>query len=155
MQVTLFVNEKRCVWDTTLTETLADALRAHGFLSVRCGCSKGSCGMCTVWLDGWPVLSCSVLLCRLEGRAVTTLEGVEPQASALAACLVAEGGDQCGFCAPGYIMTVLALERELPAPIPEETVRQYLAGTLSRCTGYRSKLKAAMTYLSGGGKHSV
>lgn len=148
MQVTLMVNNRRCVWEAGLSETLADALRSHGFLSVRCGCEKGSCGMCTVWLDGRPVLSCSVLLCRLEGRAVTTVEGVESRAAALGACLVAEGGDQCGYCAPGYIMTVLALERELPAPVSEETVREYLAGTLCRCTGYQSKLRAAMAYLS-------
>jgi aerobic carbon-monoxide dehydrogenase small subunit len=152
MQVMIIVNGRPCTWETGFTQTLADALRAHGFLSVRCGCEKGSCGMCTVWLDGKAVLSCSVLLCRLEGRSVTTLEGVERQAVELGAHLVAEGGDQCGYCAPGYIMTVLAMERELPAPISEEAAREYLAGTLCRCSGYRSKLRAAMKYLARGEK---
>ena len=99
MQVSLHVNGRPVTWETTLSQTLADALREHGCTSVKCGCEQGTCGMCTVWLDGKPVLSCSLLLCRLSGREVTTVEGVEPQARVLASYLVAEGGDQCGFCA--------------------------------------------------------
>ena len=148
MQVTFRVNHQTVTWETTLSQTLADGLRAHGFTSVKCGCSQGTCGMCTVWLDGKPVLSCSVLLCRLDGHEVTTVEGIEDQARELAAYLVAEGGDQCGFCAPGYIMTVLAMERELSPPVTEEAAAAYLAGNLCRCTGYRSKLRAAVQYLS-------
>ena len=109
MQVSLHVNGRPVTWETTLSQTLADALREHGCTSVKCGCEQGTCGMCTVWLDGKPVLSCSLLLCRLSGREVTTVEGVEPQARVLASYLVAEGGDQCGFCAPGYMMTILAM----------------------------------------------
>ena len=148
MQVSLHVNGRPVTWETTLSQTLADALREHGCTSVKCGCEQGTCGMCTVWLDGKPVVSCSLLLCRLSGREVTTVEGVEPQARVLASYLVAEGGDQCGFCAPGYIMTILAMEKEVSAPVSEETVQAYLAGNLCRCTGYRSKLRAAVKYLN-------
>lgn len=148
MQVRLCVNGRSVTWETTPSQTLADALREHGFTSVKCGCKQGTCGMCTVWLDEKPVLSCALLLCRLEGRSVTTVEGVEPKARILAEHLVAEGGDQCGFCAPGYIMTILAMEKEVFAPVSEEQVRAYLAGNLCRCTGYRSKLRAAVKYLN-------
>ena len=147
MRVVLKVNQKICDWETTSYETLADALRSHGYVSVKCGCRRGSCGMCTVWLDGKPVLSCTLLLCRLGGREVTTVEGLQEQARTLGAYLVAEGGDQCGFCAPGFIMTVLAMECELPAPISKETIKRYLAGNLCRCTGYQSKLRAVTAYL--------
>lgn len=147
MRVELKVNQIMCVWETTPSETLADALRAHGYVSVKKGCGRASCGMCTVWLDGKAVLSCTLLLCRLGGREVTTLEGVQEQARVLGSYLVAEGADQCGFCAPGFIMTALAMERELPAPIAPETAERYLAGNLCRCTGYQSKLRAVMAYL--------
>ena len=73
---------------------------------------------------------------------------MEPQARVLASYLVAEGGDQCGFCAPGYMMTILAMEKEVSAPVSEETVQAYLAGNLCRCTGYRSKLRSAVKYLN-------
>lgn len=148
MLVTLTINGANKIWETSPSQTLAQALRQHGYTSVKCGCEQGSCGMCAVWLDGKVVLSCSLLLCRLEGRAVTTLEGLQTEATVLADYLLSEGGDQCGFCAPGFIMTVLAMERELPPPISTAEVRRYLAGTLCRCSGYRSKLQAALNYLS-------
>lgn len=148
MTVTLTVNDRPCSWECSASETLAEALRARGFTSVKCGCSEGACGMCTVWLDGRPVLSCSVLVSRLDGRRVTTVEGMEEEARVIGSYLVAQGADQCGFCAPGYIMTVLAMVRELPAPITEDQVRHYLAGNLCRCTGYQSKLRGVLEYLA-------
>ena len=146
MQVSLHVNGRPVTWETTLSQTLADALREHGCTSVKCGCEQGTCGMCTVWLDGKPVLSCSLLLCRLSGREVTTVEGVEPQARVLASYLVAEGGDQCGFCAPGLMMNVFALAKENPRATEAE-IDAFLAGNLCRCSGYVSQRRAVQKYL--------
>lgn len=150
MLVTLTINGIRCTWTCTPGQTLAQALREHGFTSIKCGCEQGACGMCTVWADGKAVLSCSLLLCRLEGYTITTLEGVQAEAAVLADYLLEEGGDQCGFCAPGYSMTVLAMEREGSAPFSMAAIRRYLAGNLCRCSGYRSKLQAAYRYLNRG-----
>lgn len=86
-------------------------LREQGCASVRCACETTNCGLCTVWLDGDPVLSCSVPAARVEGRSVTTLEGLKAESEALAHAMAAEGAEQCGFCAPGLIMNVLALAR--------------------------------------------
>ena len=76
-------------------------LREQGCASVRCACETTNCGLCTVWLDGDPVLSCSVPAARVEGRSVTTLEGLKAESETLARAMAAEGAEQCGFCAPG------------------------------------------------------
>ena len=81
-------------------------LREQGCASVRCACETTNCGLCTVWLDDDPVLSCSVPAARVEGRSITTLEGLKAESEALARAMAAEGAEQCGFCAPGLIMNV-------------------------------------------------
>ena len=86
-------------------------LREQGCASVRCACETTNCGLCTVWLDGDPVLSCSVPAARVEGHTITTLEGLKAESEALARAMASEGAEQCGFCAPGLIMNVLALAR--------------------------------------------
>lgn len=116
-------------------------LREQGCASVRCACETTNCGLCTVWLDGDPVLSCSVPAARVEGHTITTLEGLKAESEALARAMAAEGAEQCGFCAPGLIMNVLALARaakEDPSLVAtrEELSRQ-LAGNLCRCSGLR------------------
>ena len=126
---------------------LLDFVRAHGCLSVKRGCETSNCGLCTVWLDGKPVLSCSVLAVRADGHEVTTLEGVEKEAEAFGRYLAGEGAEQCGFCSPGLIMNVLAMERELVSPTEEE-IREYLAGNLCRCTGYMGQMLAIEKYLN-------
>ena len=75
-------------------------LREQGCSSVRCACETTNCGLCTVWLDGDPVLSCSVPAARVEGHTITTLEGLKAESEALARAMAAEGAEQCGFCAP-------------------------------------------------------
>ena len=76
---------------------------------------------------------------------MTTLEGVEEEAAEFARYLAEEGADQCGFCSPGFIMTVLALKREIEHPTPDQ-IKEYLAGNLCRCTGYQSQYRALMKY---------
>ena len=146
MQIEVTVNGKKYVWKVAADEFLADTLRAHGFLSIRQGCDTSCCGLCTVWLDSRPILSCTLLSARADGRAVTTIEGVQPQAEAFARILAAEGAEQCGFCSPGFIMTVLAMRQELKNPTEAEIVH-YLTGNLCRCTGYMGQLRAVKKYL--------
>ena len=122
-------------------------MRRQGCYSVKRGCETSNCGLCTVWLDGTPVLSCSVLAARADGREVTTLEGVEKEAEAFGRFLAQEGAEQCGFCSPGFIMNVLAMERELENP-GEEEILEYLSGNLCRCTGYAGQLRAIVKYLN-------
>ena len=86
------------------------------------GCESGNCGLCTVLLDGKPVLSCSTPIGRADGRAVDTLEGLEEEAKQFTGFFAAQGADQCGFCNPGYIVNIVALLRENPDP----TERKFL-----------------------------
>ena len=146
MQVELTINNKRTVWNVPPDEFLADTLRKQGMLSIRKGCNTSCCGLCTVWIDGKPTLSCTTLSFRMQGKVVTTIEGVAGEAAEFARILVAEGAEQCGFCSPGFIMTVLAMKKELPAPTDEEIVH-YLTGNLCRCTGYMGQMRAVKTYL--------
>ena len=146
MQITTIVNKKTFVLDVAPDEMLADALRRHGYLSIRKGCDTSCCGLCTVWVDEKPVLSCTMPAFRAEGREITTIEGVAAEAERFARILAAEGSEQCGFCSPGFIMTVLAMKKELPQPT-EEQIKHYLAGNLCRCTGYMGQMRAVKTYL--------
>ncbi|MDO4330939.1 MAG: 2Fe-2S iron-sulfur cluster-binding protein [Lachnospiraceae bacterium] len=126
---------------------LLDLVRKLGCLSVKRGCETSNCGLCTVLMDGTPVLSCSVLAARAEGRKITTLEGMGEEAEEAGRFLAQEGGEQCGYCSPGFLMNVLAMEKELDHP-SEEEIKEYLAGNLCRCSGYMSQLRAVKKYLN-------
>lgn len=106
------------------------------------------CGLCTVHLDGKPVLSCSVLAAQADGHTVTTLEGLQKEAEEFGGFLADQGGEQCGFCSPGFIMSVLAMGRELGTDATDEEIREYLEGNLCRCTGYQSQLRAIRAWLA-------
>ena len=149
MQIETIINGHKTIWQLEADASLADVLRQEGYLSVRKGCDTSCCGLCTVWLDGKPVLSCTVPAFRAAGKEITTLEGVSEEAEAFAKVLAAEGAEQCGFCSPGFIMTVLAMKRELSQP-SEEEILHYLTGNLCRCTGYMGQLRAVKIYLGGG-----
>lgn len=145
----MILNGKKTEAEIDPNMMLLDFVRAQGMKSVKRGCDTGNCGLCTVWLDEKPVLSCSTLAVRANGRKVTTLEGVQEEAEEFSKFLAMEGADQCGFCSPGFIMAVLALKRENPHPTMEE-VKEYLAGNLCRCTGYQSQYRALEKYFMGG-----
>ncbi len=125
---------------------LLDLLRSLGCYSVKRGCETGNCGICTVLVEDVPVLSCSVLAARTEGKRVTTLEGMQKEAEEFGAFLADEGAEQCGFCNPGFIMAVLSLCRENPDPTDEQ-IREYLAGNLCRCSGYAGQTRGIKKYL--------
>lgn len=130
---------------------LIDLVRQLGCYSVKRGCETSNCGLCTVLVDGKPVLSCSTPAARADGKDVVTLEGIEEEAAAFGRFLAGEGAEQCGFCSPGLIMNVLAMEKELSHP-NEEEIKEYLAGNLCRCSGYMSQLRAVKKYLNRKGE---
>ena len=147
MKIRLTLNGKKIEAEIKADTLLLDLVREKGCYSVKRGCETSNCGLCTVWLDGKPVLSCSVLAARADGHEVTTLEGLQKEAEEIGRFLAEEGADQCGFCSPGLIMNLLAMERELVSPDMDE-VREYLSGNLCRCTGYEGQMRAIEKYLN-------
>jgi aerobic-type carbon monoxide dehydrogenase small subunit (CoxS/CutS family) len=123
-----------------LLETLRERL---ALFSVRDGCSVGACGTCTVLLDGRPASSCLLFTARLEGRAIVTVEGLggEEQPSAVQRAFLETAGFQCGYCTPGFVLSVEALLNEEPNPTNDQ-IREYLAGNLCRCGAYPNIVKA-------------
>ena len=129
MEIMLQVNGvKRNILIET-DEMLLETLRNLGFYSVRCGCDTTNCGLCTVWVDGDPILSCAYPTFRAVGHEITTLEGVAEEAAELADCLAEEGADQCGYCTTG--------------------IKAYLNNNLCRCTGYESHMRGIRKFLGG------
>ncbi len=146
MLVSMSINGKK-YQDTISADTLLiDYLRSKGFYSVKRGCETSNCGLCTVWMDEKPVLSCSLLAAKANGHAITTLEGIEEEAQKFAYYMANEGAEQCGFCSPGLVMNVVAMKKELKHPTQEE-IKHYLAGNLCRCTGYMGQMRAIEKYL--------
>ena len=147
MEIQLKLNG-RPVRDSIDADTLLlDFVRVHGCASVKRGCETSNCGLCTVLLDGKPVLSCSVLAARADGHEVQTLEGLQAEAEEFVSFIADQGAEQCGFCNPGYVMNTIALLRENPDPTDDE-IRAYLAGNLCRCSGYEGQLRGIRAFLN-------
>lgn len=146
MIITLYINGKKESVECQPGEMLTEVLRRAGYVEVKKGCDTGNCGVCTVLLEGKPVLSCSYLAIRADGKQITTIQGAAKEAEEFAHFLTEEGADQCGFCAPGFALTVLAMKKELPNP-SESEIRHYLAGNLCRCSGYEGQIRAIKKYL--------
>ena len=125
---------------------LLDFVRSQGCYSVKRGCETANCGLCTVLVDGTPMLSCSTLAMRANGKTVTTMEGMQEEAAEFGAFLANEGAEQCGYCSPGFIMNVFAMLNEIKDPT-EEQIKEYLAGNLCRCSGYEGQLRGIRNYL--------
>ena len=104
MQVNIILNGTKVTAEAAPDTLLIDFVRAHGCYSVKRGCETSNCGLCTVFLDDVPVLSCSVLAARADGHRVTTLEGLQEEAAEFGAFIADQGAEQCGFCNPGFIM---------------------------------------------------
>ena len=146
MNITMTLNGKKISADIDADMLLIDFVRDHGCYSVKRGCETSNCGLCTVFLDEKPVLSCSVLAARADGRTVTTLEGLQEEAAEFGAFIADQGAEQCGFCNPGFIMNALALFREKEYP-DEDEIKDYLAGNLCRCSGYEGQLRGIQAFL--------
>ena len=153
MIVTISLNGKKITEDISADMTLYQFVREHGCYSVKCGCETNNCGLCTVFLNDKPVLSCAVLAARADGQKVETLEGLQKEAEEFGRFIADQGAEQCGFCNPGMIMNAIALFRETADPTDEE-IRRYLAGNLCRCSGYEGQLRGIhefMKYKKEGG----
>lgn len=147
MELRFRLNGKKAAAIIDADSLLIDVLRELGCASVKRGCDSSNCGLCTVFVNDKPVLSCSVLAARVEGQNVTTLEGLQDEAEEFGAFIADQGAEQCGFCNPGFIMNAIAMFRENENPTDEE-IKAYLAGNLCRCSGYEGQLRGIKAYLA-------
>ena len=133
------------------TDILVDVLRDKlGLTGTKKSCGLGDCGACTVLLDGKAVNSCLMLAADVQGREITTIEGLEREDGTLhplQEAFIENAAIQCGFCTPGMLLSAKSLLDEIPNPTEEE-VRQALSGNLCRCTGY-AKIVQAVLDVSG------
>lgn len=147
MVIELWINEKKTTAEIEPDTLLIDFLRKQGCKSVKRGCETANCGLCTVFMDDRPVLSCSMLAARAAGHHVVTLEGLQEEAKGFAVYIADQGAEQCGFCNPGFMMNAIAMFRENPDPTEEE-ILEYLAGNLCRCSGYEGQMRGIRSYLA-------
>jgi carbon-monoxide dehydrogenase small subunit len=126
----------------TLVEVLRETL---GFTGTKKSCNEGECGACTVLMDGKPVASCLVLAVAVQGKEITTIEGLADGVTLhpVQEAFVKHAGIQCGFCTPGMVLTAKAMLEENPEPTSTE-VRRAISGNLCRCTGYQQIVDAVM-----------
>ena len=147
MEVTLTLNGRPVTAQVAPDLLLIDFVREHGCYSVKRGCETSNCGLCTVLMDGKPVLSCSLLVAKAAGHSIQTLEGLQEEARDFVGFIADQGAEQCGFCNPGFVMNTVALLRENPDPTDDE-IRAFLAGNLCRCSGYDGQLRGIRAYLN-------
>jgi aerobic-type carbon monoxide dehydrogenase small subunit (CoxS/CutS family) len=144
VRIALTVNDEAREALAPVHKTLLEVLREDlGLTGTKHGCELGECGTCTVLVDGEPVLSCLVLPVEVEGRRITTVEGMAQggRLHPLQQAFAELGAAQCGYCTPGILLTATALLAERPSPTRQE-VKEALAGNLCRCTGYTKILDA-------------
>ena len=146
MEIKLTLNGKIIQEDVSPDLLLIDFVRAHGCYSVKRGCETANCGLCTVFMDGRPILSCAMLVARASGHQIQTLEGLQEEAAEFVGFIADQGAEQCGFCNPGFVMNTIAMLREIPDPTDDE-IRSFLSGNLCRCSGYESQLRGIRSYL--------
>jgi len=144
VRISFKLNGRLVEADVEPNELLINVLREKfGLTSVKYGCGIGECGACTVLVDGKPVLSCLTLAVDVDGREVTTVEGLtrEGGLTPIQRALMEEGGIQCGYCTPGFVMVGEYLYRK-GRRYSEEEIRSLIRGNLCRCTGYVNIVKA-------------
>lgn len=142
--ISVKINGASKEFKTEPDEILLDLLRREGYMGVKTGCREGTCGACTIIMDGEAVYSCILYSFQADGRELWTIEGVGTfdKPHPFQQALIEEGAVQCGFCIPGMVMSAKALMEEIPCP-DDETARRYMDGNLCRCTGYE-KIWAAL-----------
>ena len=143
--VTLAINGERRTFALEPRVTLLEAIRLHaGLTGAKEGCDRGACGACTVLLEGVPVYACMLLAVEAEGRAITTVEGLaQAGPTPVQKAIVAVDGLQCGYCTPGFVMSLTALLKRNPHP-SEAEVRKACSGHLCRCGSYPRVFAAAL-----------
>ena len=146
MEIKFWLNGNKIQAEIEPDTLLLDLLREKGCYSVKRGCETANCGLCTVLLEEKPVLSCSFLAARADGKHVVTLEGMQDEAEEIGSFLAKEGAEQCGFCNPGFMMNIFAMLKELDDPTEEE-INEYMAGNLCRCSGFMGQTRSVLKYL--------
>ena len=146
MKIKLFLtlNQKPVELETNSDRRVVDLLREDlGLTGTKEACGSGECGACTILVDGESRLACLMLAAQLEGRSVTTIEGLgsEAEPHPLQQAFVAQGAVQCGYCTPGMILASVDLLARNPHPSRQE-IREELSGNLCRCTGYQKIVDA-------------
>jgi xanthine dehydrogenase YagT iron-sulfur-binding subunit len=144
VDIVLQVNGRAVPLSVEPRTSLLDALREHADLTgTKKGCDRGSCGACTVHVDGRRVVSCLTLAMRMQGRAVTTIEGLagNGELHPVQAAFLHHDGYQCGYCTPGQIMSATALIEEGHANSPAE-IREWMSGNICRCGAYANIVAA-------------
>ena len=142
--ISVTINGIPKTFKTEPNEILLDLLRREGYVGAKSGCREGTCGACTIIMDGEAVYSCILYTFQADGRTLWTIEGVGTfeKPHPFQQALVEEGAVQCGFCIPGMVLAAKALLEEIPNP-DDDTTKQYMDGNLCRCTGYE-KIWAAL-----------
>ena len=146
-KIRLKLNKKNIERKVDENTTLLEFLRLENCLSVRCGCDTSNCGICTVMFNKKPILSCSKLAISCDGSEIVTLEGLQKEMDEFAPFIANEGGEQCGFCNPGFLINTLCLLKEIKNPT-EDDIKNYLSGNLCRCSGYEAHLRGIKKYIS-------
>ncbi len=144
--LTLVVNGQEYDLEIPAHRTLLEVLRGDlNLTGTKQGCGSGECGACTVLLDGEPINSCLVLALQVNGRSITTIEGLSQngELEAVQKAFITHGAIQCGFCTPGMILSVKALLNKNPHPTEKE-IREALIGNFCRCTGYQKIVEAVL-----------
>lgn len=144
--ITLHVNGEEHEIAIKTNSMLVDVIRDQiGLTGTKAGCSSGSCGACTLLIDGRPMLACSTLAIECDGKAVRTVEDLADgeKLSPVQEAFLDQGAVQCGFCTPGMLMSVTALVESNPKPTHQE-IKKALEGNLCRCTGYNAIFNAVL-----------
>ncbi|MDD2236436.1 MAG: (2Fe-2S)-binding protein [Kiritimatiellae bacterium] len=143
--ITFRLNGEPCTLDVEANELLLDVLRDKvGVKSPKAGCERGDCGSCTILLEGKSVRSCLILAVEVDGQEITTVEGLSRNGlTPLQQAFLNHNSFQCGFCAPGMVLTVTELLEKNPHPSKEE-IQEAIAGNLCRCTGYQPIIDAVL-----------
>jgi aerobic carbon-monoxide dehydrogenase small subunit len=152
LTITFELNGKKVSAEAPVQTNLLRLLREHlDVTSPKFGCEQGNCGACTVWLDGEPVNSCMVLAATVEGRKVTTLEGLgtPEHPHPLQVAITEHYGSQCGYCTPGMIMSGAALLKRNQTPTRDEVVNA-IVGNVCRCTGYSKIVESVLAATEDG-----
>ena len=146
MKVKFNLNGRDREFEVSPNEYLLETLRNNHITSVKNGCNESTCGVCTVLMDGKPVLSCSLLSVRADGHKITTVDGLQKEVEHISEFFGEEGADQCGFCNTGLALTIYALKKEIKNPTDDQ-IKDYIVGNLCRCSGYHAQFKAIKSYL--------
>ena len=157
VEIEFTINGKKRNLSVKPNDLLINIIRNDLFLTgSKYGCGIGECGACTVLLDGEPVLSCLTLAATVDGKEITTIEGLAKgdKLDPMQKAFLKNGAVQCGFCTPSMILTATALLKENPNPTEDE-IRDYMRGNICRCTGYIQIVKAIKACAEGGENESV